>query len=203
MPTNVADRLLTAEEFAQMPESRGAELVRGRIVWPGTAPSAEAEPVNSWKHGSMVARLGAILLDFAIPRRLGQVYTGDPGMIIGRDPDTARGPDVAFVVAARVPDVPAEGFSPVVADMVAEVVSPSDTAADVEAKVFEFLEAGVRLVWVVNPMGNRITEYHGAAQVRVLDTRDVLEGHDVLPGFQFPVKDVFDVNKSPRYPADQ
>jgi len=199
MPTRMAEQLLTAEEFAQMPESRGAELVRGRVVWPGAAE----EPVNSWKHGSMVARLSAILLDFAIPRRLGQVYTGDPGMIIGRDPDTARGPDVAFVAAARVPQVPAEGFSPVVADLVGEVVSPSDTAADVEAKVFEFLEAGVRLVWVVNPMGHRITEYRGAAQIRVLGIRDMLEGHVVLPGFRYPVQDVFDVEKSPRYPAEQ
>lgn len=203
MPTRVAEQLLTAEEFAQMPESRGAELVRGKIVWPGTAPGVAEETLNSWKHASMVARLGAILLDFAIPRRLGQVYTGDPGMIIGRDPDTARGPDVAFVAAARVAQVPADGFSNVVADLVAEVVSPSDTAAAVEAKVFEFLEAGVRLVWVVNPIGNRITEYRGAAQVRVLGVRDLLEGHDILPTFRYPVQDVFDVNKSPRYPGDQ
>lgn len=199
MSTKVDEGLLTAEEFAEMPESRGAELVRGRIVWPG----AVEEPVNSWMHGSVVARLGAILLDFVIPRRLGRVYTGDPGMIIGRDPDTTRGPDVAFVNAANVPQVPQEGFSNVVADLVAEVVSPSDTAAEVEAKVLEFLEGGVRLVWVVNPMGKRITEYQGPTRVKVLGFRDVLEGHDVLPGFQYPVRDVFDLDKSARYPAEQ
>ncbi len=56
-----------------------------------------------------------------------------------------------------------------------------------------------RIVWVVNPMGNRITEYRRPDQIRVLGVRDVLEGHDVLPGFRYPVADLFDVEKSPRY----
>ena len=100
MPAPTARQLLTAEQFAQLPESLGAELVRGEVVWPGSVE----EPVNSWLHGSIVARLSAILLDFVVPRRLGRIYSGDPGMIIDRDPDTTRGP---VVLSSPAPAWPA------------------------------------------------------------------------------------------------
>jgi len=199
MVVKTTERLITAEEFAQMPESRGAELIRGRIVWPGTPE----EPVNGWLHANIVAGLSAILLNFVIPRKLGQVYSGDPGMILRRDPDTTRGPDVAFIRTENVPDVRPDGFSDVIADLVIEVVSPNDSAADVEGKALRFLDAGVRLVWVVNPIGRTITEYRSRSQVRVHDEGDSVEGYDVLPGFRYAVADIFDVQKSPAYPVDQ
>jgi Uma2 family endonuclease len=188
MSPRLAEKLLTAEEFATMPESQYAELVRGRIV---------ETPVNNWTHAELMVRLSMLLASFALSRRLGKVYCGDPGMVVERDPDTARGPDVAFVTAARVPQVPAAGFWEQVCDLAVEILSPDNTLADVQVKVKEYLNAGVRLVWVVDPVGRTIGEYRVLGAARVLAAGDVLDGADVLPGFRFPVSDVFDPDKVP------
>lgn len=84
------------------------------------------------------------------------------------------------------------GFWAVAPDLVAEVVSPNDTAQDVQAKVVEWLAAGVRLVWVVYPDERMVTEYRSLSQVRVLTARDSLDGSDVVPGFTCPLSDLFD-----------
>lgn len=85
-----------------------------------------------------------------------------------------------------------EGFWTVAPDLVAEVISSNDTAHDVQAKVVEWLAAGVRLVWVVYPDEQMVTEYRSLSQVRVLTAGDSLDGGDVVPGFICPLSDLFD-----------
>ncbi len=196
MSTRVAERLITAEEFAQMPESRGAELVRGRIVWPGVSE----EPVNNWQHARLLMRLCLLFGSYAQRQRVGEFFAGDPGMIVKRGPDTARGPDLAFVAADRTGAVPQTGFSDVVADLVIEILSPSDTMVNVHAKVREYLKAGVRVVWIADSEGENVLEFRSRAAVRMFEGDDVLEAQDVLPGFRWPVRDLFDFAKSPLYP---
>ena len=72
-----------------------------------------------------------------------------------------------------------------------EVLYPSDTALDVEDKVEEYLAAGSRAVWVINPTLRRVTVYQPAAAPQVLNENDTLKGDDVLPGFECPVRDIF------------
>jgi Uma2 family endonuclease len=75
--------------------------------------------------------------------------------------------------------------------LAAEVVSPNDSADEVQAKVTDYLAAGARLVWVVHPKTKTVTEYKSLDEVRVLTEDDSLDGGDVVPGFSMKVRDLF------------
>jgi Uma2 family endonuclease len=181
MPT--ATRLLTAEEFWSLPSSRWAELIDG-VPIEMSPPGPEATGI--------AATITWLLSTYVRPRALGKVFT-DVGTIIRRNPDAVRAPDVAFIRAERVPagGFPARGFTDVVPDLVVEVVSPGDTAAEVQSKVREWLEAGVRLVWVVYPSSRTVNVARSLLDRETLAVGDVLDGGDVIPGFICPVEDLF------------
>lgn len=110
------------------------------------------------------------------------------------DKDRNRRPDVAFVPYSRwsrnrpIPDTNAW---PVLPDLCVEVVSPTDRAEEVREKVAEYFEAGVRLVWVIDPRAQLIDVYESASQVRTLHRSDRLDGGVVVTGFQVPLADLF------------
>jgi len=181
----VLNRLLTAEDLLRMPqESIRSDLMRGELI--------RMTPAGA-RHGQIAIKFGARLDVFVTGRNLGIVFTAETGFILSRDPDTVRGPDVAFVSRERIPPegVP-EGFWPMAPDLAIEVVSPGDTAADVETKACDYLDAGTRLVWVVNPKTQRVTEYRSLSDIRMLTVNDTLDGADVIPGFSLPLKELFE-----------
>lgn len=166
-------RPMTADELVTLPDDdMRHELVRGvhRVIPP---PGA--------RHGLVAARLAELLRQSAGP--LGVVLV-ETGFVLSRDPDTVRAPDVAFVRAARIPPagVP-DGYIEGAPDLAVEIVSPSDTLYEVEEKVAEFLAAGARLVWVVNPRRRTVTAHAPGAGPVVAGEGDTLGGGDVLPGF--------------------
>lgn len=159
------------------------ELVRGELL---------RMPASSFDHSGIGLNLGSLLLQYVRANKLGKVVGADGGFILSRDPDTVRVPDAAFVSASRLPDQSEwQRFLVVVPDLVAEVVSPSDRASEIANKVLEYLDAGVRLVWVLHPVGRHVTVYSADGNARVLREGDVLDGEDVVPGFQVAVADVF------------
>ncbi|MBX3063238.1 MAG: Uma2 family endonuclease [Anaerolineae bacterium] len=99
-------------------------------------------------------------------------------------------PDVAVILKSRQPQFPREGFNPIPPDLVVEVVSPSDKAADVHNKVQIYLRNGVKIVWVAYS-DSRTVAVHTPAGSRTLTAEDTLDGGEVLPGFALKVKDVF------------
>jgi Uma2 family endonuclease len=149
------------------------------------------------RHGECEANLVAALRQQA--RGHGRVYTGDTGFLLHEDPDELVSPDVAFVRHERLPP-PAErvSFLHVVPDLAIEIRSPSETDAEVQAKVALYLRTGVRLVWLVDPRHQTIDEVRpsttasiGTRRLRA-DAGDVLEAQDVVPGFRLPVPEVFE-----------
>jgi len=112
--------------------------------------------------------------------------------VLRRDPDTVRAPDVAFVRTDRVPP-PDERrkFAELAPDLVAEVTSPSDRVGEVNSKVAQWLDAGVRLVWVVDPESRIVVAHQPGGVAHLLRGDDVLDGGDVLPGFSLPLRDLF------------
>jgi len=108
--------------------------------------------------------------------------------------DRQRKPDVAFVPYSRwaknrtPPSTNAWGVLP---DLCVEVVSPHDLADEIEDKVKEYLQAGVRLVWIVFPRHGRVYVHDHSGAVRVVQGSDTLEGGDVLPGFRLPLAELF------------
>jgi len=123
---------------------------------------------------------------------VGDVFL-NTGFILRRNPDMVRGPDQAFIRADRIAanPPPEEGFWEMVPDLAVEIVSPRDTASEVQAKVQDYLESGVRLVWVTYPARRQIYVHRPDALIQVLDVRGELEGGDVLPGFRLPLAELW------------
>lgn len=143
-------------------------------------------------HGRVVMALGVLLHVYASQHKLGQVFAAETGFKIHVDPDTVRAPDIAFVAQERIPPtgVPS-GYWELAPDLVVEVVSPNDSAADVQDKIEEWLNAGVRRVWVVYPDTQTIHIYRSLKEVNVLKSGDRLDGEDLLPGFSCAVEEIF------------
>jgi Uma2 family endonuclease len=144
-----------------------------------------------FQHGHLGAKLAQILLNFAEPRGLGAVTGSETGFLIARDPDTVRAPDAAFVRAERLPPADPRGFFPGAPDLAVEVLSPSDRASEVSAKVRDWLEAGAGAVWVIDPENETVTVYRTPGEAAILGISDTLPGGDVLPGFAVPVREIF------------
>lgn len=177
--------LKTAVDLYNMPDHGGRnELVQGEIV-----PMSPA----STKHGMIVFRLAFEVGLFTNKNQLGEVYAAETGFTIRQNPDTVRAPDIAFVAQNRIPaeGVPETGFWAIAPDLVAEVVSPNDRMTDIQDKVTDYLAAGVRLVWVVDPKTETVTVYQSLKRVKILVAADVLEGEDVLPGFSLTLQKLF------------
>ncbi len=174
--------LITAEQFFEMslPDVR-SELVDGEVVQmcpPG------------FEHADISARLIELLRSL-IPRTAGKVVS-ELGFLLKRNPDLVRAPDVAFISQKKLE---AHGrtrkFWPGPPDLAVEVLSPEDRASEVLRKVGEYLEAGTRMVWVVNPEGRNVTSYRSLNQVRVYGAGEEIPGEDVLPGFSLKVSEIF------------
>ena len=157
------------------------ELVRGRLV--------VREPPGT-RHGAIAANLAYYLGDHVRRHGLGTVFAQDTGFKITSDPDTVRAPDVAFVARERADRIPGRGYAELAPDLLAEVISPDDRPAEVLAKVADFLAAGARLVWVIDPERMEARVYRQDGSLAVLGEDDALDGEDVLPGFRCKVTQI-------------
>lgn len=176
--------LTTAEELFSMPDDGYRyELVQGEL--------RRMTPAGG-EHGTITVNLAIILGQFIKAHHLGAAFGAETGFKIGSNPDTVRAPDFAFVRQQRIPpgDFP-QGFWPGAPDFVAEVISPSDTYTEVEEKVTDWLNAGSRMVWVINPRVRTVTVYTSLAEIIRLTASEELTGGDVLPGFSCRVLELF------------
>jgi Uma2 family endonuclease len=176
--------LMTAEELLQMPDDGFRyELVRGEL---------RKMPPAGHVHGWIAASLAGPLIVHVKGNNLGKVYIAEAGFKIASNPDHVRAPDVAFIRRERVEEIgDTAGFWPGAPDLVVEVISRSDTYIEVEEKVFDWLEAGTRVVVVVNPRRRTVTVSRSLADVVVLTEEDTLDCGDVVPGWKMPVKEIF------------
>ena len=147
-------------------------------------------------HGAVVIRISGPLWNHVEQHCLGMVFGAETGFHIGRDPDTVRAPDVAFVRAERLAGGLPRGFFPGAPDLAVEVLSPEDRPGKVLAKTGDWLQAGCRMVWVVDPERRTVTVYRSASDVRVLGVGEEVSGDDVLPGFSLPVGEIFPTQPS-------
>jgi Uma2 family endonuclease len=178
---------MTAEEFmvfVQRPEheDRSFELVRGEVI----ELSRPKLP-----HGVVCGNAGRILGNYAFGRRKGFVASNDTGVILERDPDTVRGPDLAYFEGVRTfADLP-DTWAVTPPRLVLEILSPNDRADQVNDKLTDYLDNGVELVWIVDPSCRTVTVYTRDSGPRVFHENDILTGGDVLPGFHCKVADFF------------
>jgi Uma2 family endonuclease len=178
----VATRI-TVDEFEATRGDERVELIDGVVV--------AMPPASDWP-ASVTATITAMLWNHVHPRRLGRVYSAEAGFVLFADRETVRVPDVAFVRAERMPQGEARWHFPRLApDLAVEVLSPTDRAADMQAKVAMYQEAGVPLVWVVHPQATSVTVLERGQAPRTLTVTDTLTGREVLPGFQIEVAELF------------
>jgi Uma2 family endonuclease len=111
--------------------------------------------------------------------------------VLGRNPDTVRAPDAAFVRRERVPPTSKPGFFDGAPDLAVEVVSPDDRASEVLAKVQDWLTAGCALVWVADPRSQTLTAYQPGGQAQVYGLADRVPGAPVLPEFTLALAEIF------------
>ena len=182
----IKTKLLTANDLLRMHGAgvRG-ELIRGEFH---ELMSAGRE------HGQLVMKLGWLIQNFTIQRRLGRIYGSDSGVLLERDPDTVREPDIGFVSADRDRgDERVIGYDEQVPDLAVEIASPSDSRREIREKALMWKRYGARIAWAVYPDTRTVDVYGEDGFVITLAENDVLDGGEVLPGFSCAVSEIFDI----------
>jgi Uma2 family endonuclease len=174
----------SAEELWNLPDDGlRRELVEGELHVMAP-PGAE--------HGRVAATVAGLLFTHVRQIGAGVTFAAETGFLLARDPDTVRAPDAAFVITERAEAVGrTEQYWPGAPDFAAEVISPGDTFADVEAKALGWLEAGTTVVLVVDPARRTATAYRGQGDVRIHRGDEVLDLSDAVPGWRVALADFF------------
>jgi Uma2 family endonuclease len=180
---NAGGGLLTLEEYSGLPEDHAYrhELIRGMLV---------REPRPGVHHGVQAVELAAVLHGFVRRHGIGRVMI-ETGFILAEDPVTLRGPDIAFVSEHRLRGGIPQGFFRGAPDLAVEIVSRSNSRAEIRARVEDYLTAGSRLVWIVDSIRETVAVHRVGKSVEHLHPEDDLPGGDVLPGFRVRVGDLF------------
>lgn len=175
--------IMTAEQLEHLEiPGKSTELVRGRLV--------VREPPGSY-HGKIAGRLMTRVGPFVEAHQLGEVFGQDTGFKIASNPDTVRAPDLAFLGHERMARVARRGYAAVAPDLVAEILSPEDRPGEVRTKIAEWMNAGVRLAWELDP-DRRIAHVHRPdGSVSLVNADGALDGETVLPGFRCELKDLY------------
>ena len=179
-------RLLTAEEYGALPDlGYPSELVRGKIV---------RMNIPKPLHGLVCNNISWLITTFVKKHQLGWVFSNDSGVITERDPDSVRGPDVAYCSYKRLPkrSRPKREYLGVAPELAFEVLSADDRWSKLQSKVTEYLDAGVLVVCVVDPKDEFVIVYTPDAAPRQLGRDDVLKLPNVLPGFSVKVREFFE-----------
>ncbi len=176
----------TPEELLEITDRPMPELIDGQLV--------ERPPMGR-KADAVAARILRLVGNHVDLHHLG-VINGAQGsfQIFPENPKKVRIPDVSFTRRERLHQGQvAEGHGKIAPDLVVEVISPNDLAVELAEKVRDFLDAGVSLIWVANPDTNDVLVYRSDGTVALLRSGDVLEGGDVLPGFECPILELFKI----------
>jgi Uma2 family endonuclease len=187
MSTVPINQRMSAEQFyawCNRPENRDRhfELERGEVV----EVSRPGE-----RHGFVCSNVGRILGNYTFQRRQRYTCSNDTGLILERDPDTVRGPDVVLYEQARRYDDLNPRYSDQPPTLAVEVLSPNDKWAKVTRRLTELLRRGIAVMWLVDPEEQSVTVCRVNQLPQVFEGDDELTGEPELPGFRCRVADLF------------
>lgn len=179
---STATQLMTAEELIKLPRGRFRyELVKGELLT--MSPAGE-------EHGAVIMNLTLPLAQHIKANDLGVVYGAETGFKLASNPDTVLAPDIAFIRRERVGSL-SKGFRSGAPDLAVEVISPGESRSRIEKKVERWLRGGALGVWVVNPQTRTVAVHRPDSETRLLSEQDELTGENIVPGFGFPVSEIF------------
>ena len=173
----------TIDEFLALPDHKNFELVDG-----------EPEEINVSNLSSNVGMtVGAYLVIHCKKSKLGQVFGADAYFqCFPNEPGHARKPDASFIRQERLPeDWNEDGYFTIAPDLAVEVISPGDLVSKLEEKIAEYLEAGVKLVWIIDPEQRLAYVHRADGTVTKLKESGTLSGEDVVPGFTCAIVELF------------
>jgi Uma2 family endonuclease len=177
-------QLLTAEDVWNMDDDGCRhELIRGELL---------SMPPTNDEHSRLLFQMNGLLWDYQ--RNHPEIYwfTGDPGFLLAREPDLLLGPDIAAIHSSRLPEgFPRGTFFEIIPDLTVEILSPSERVGQINTKVNAYLDAGVRLIWLVDPVRRNVTIHAPQQHTQILEGDDILDGGDVLPEFRLPLGELF------------
>jgi Uma2 family endonuclease len=186
---------VSPEDLLRMPDrGKGYELVDG-----------ELKEMSVSKESSHVA--GRVYLRLAQHCEANQpawVYPeGTSYRCFRDDRGRVRRADTSIILLDRMPlaTFKDEGHCSTVPDLVVEVISPNDLASEVEEKLAEWLDSGVKVVWVVNPATRTVRVHRGDGGYAFFRAADTLTAPELLPGFAVPVADLFRMPGEPVTPS--
>jgi Uma2 family endonuclease len=162
-------------------EKRLVELVDGVLV----------EKVMGAQEAYLTCLLIELLGAFVRQRKLGFVFGPDGAARLA--PGLVRIPDVSFFAWEQFPDrkVPRVPMVQVAPLLAVEVLSPSNTPKEMERKLHDYFEAGVKLVWYMDPVPRTVRVFTAPEESQLLREDETLQGGTVLPGFILPLKELF------------
>ncbi len=177
---------ITPEELLAMPDGGHYELVDGEL---------RERKVGALSN--LVAfEVGRLVGNHCREHDLGWLFAADHGYrCFSWKPRQVRRADVTFIRKDRYPwnQLSEDGYTTIPPDLAVEVVSPNDGAAELLEKIQEYLRAGVKLVWVINPDTRSVQVIRGDKSGAWLEAGDELTGEDVIPGFRCLVGDLFPI----------
>ena len=182
--SSVTGRKISPEDLLALPNERDFELVHGELV----------ERTTGTESAFVAGRLFHLIFAHVELNRLGWAFSDGTGYLLPLErSDTVRKPDVSFVSFQQLPATDAfpKGYMKLAPDLAVEVVSPNDLAEEVDKKINDYLTVGVRLVWEIHPTSRTITVHRADDSVVRLRGTDILDGENVLPGFQCQIADLF------------
>lgn len=179
---STAEKLITPEELAEMPDGERYELVNGRLV--------EREMSNITIH--IGRALFLLLADYSRQTMAGEALNdGYSYCCFPHDPYQVRKPDVSWFIASRwstrLLETPHIESAP---DLVVEVVSPTDNAYNVSSRVKEFLRAGSQEAWIIHPNTRQIERRFPKGRAQWYEEDESLDGAPMLPAFSLKLADI-------------
>lgn len=180
----VKEREITIDKFEHFlavaeNQDRLFELINGEIV----------EKMPTEEHGYIAGNVITAINNFAKPRKLGRAGV-EVRHRLPQDPLNSRMPDVSFHSARR--PIVREGGVPEIAEFIVEIRSPDDTLKGMRDKADYYIRHGARLVWLILPQKRLVEVYEPEEDVQIYLDGDLLTGGVVLPGFELPVRELFD-----------
>jgi Uma2 family endonuclease len=178
-------KVWTEAELQSLPEDGFIhEVVNGELVM---------SPKNNWFHGRICTRLVIAIGSFVTTHRLGAVLDSSTGFwMFNRN---CRAPDVSFVPISRLTALgfkPNEArFFPGAPDLAVEVLSGNNTRAEMDERLKDFFASGTRIAWVIDPEQQHVEVCHSPIRRKLVGSGGLLDGEDLLPGFQFPIARLF------------
>ncbi len=175
----------TEAEIQSLPNSGYKhEVVNGELVM---------SPENNFQHENICSRLLMALGNFNQAHRLGVVLGSSAGCWMKNR--NCRAPDLLFIPKERLIRLgfkfSTRKFFPGAPDLAVEILSPSNTRAEINERLKDFFSSGTQIAWIIAPKNERVEVCHSPTERKLISSRGFLEGEHLLPGFQYPITELF------------